>query len=194
MKTKWSIIINVTLVVLFIIGAGVFYVQAKDQVAETRRIDQLEKEFEVFNQTFCDTIFRLSEVDTDLIAAGAVKIPGRSEPLFDKIYSTQAYCRNAVFVSIDVRQAPGSKIIFQDTEVTSHLRSFIAPDEDFEIILVNERGSVSVNPKGFLEKGDFMKVWVSSEKPKIAAFYDEVTGLAISILHINGSIELFVYD
>jgi len=214
MKTFWSVVFVLFLIVLVVVAAWVNILIARaafqlpkleSRVAlleshatalEWRLQSSEEKvsELETFNKAFCGTILRLSEVDMDLIAAGAVEIPGKSEPLFDKVFSAQAYCQGIVFVSIDVRQTPGSKIIFQNTEVTSHLRSGVFPGGDFEIVLVNERGSVSANLGGFVERGDLVKVWVSSEKPEIAAFYDEATGLAISILHIDGSVELFVYD
>lgn len=190
-KDLWALYILIVLLLILSVIDAVEIHSLKDRL---QNFEETVNELETFNEAFCDTIFRLSEVDIDLIAAKTEEIPGKSEPLFDKIFSTRAYCQNVVVVSIDVRQTPGSKITFQDTEVTSHLRSFSAPDRNFEIILVNERGSVSVNPGGFVKRGDLMKVWVSSEKPELTAFYDEGTGLAISIQHIDGSVELFVYD
>lgn len=214
MKTFWSVVLILALVVLVSVAAWVNILIARAAFEfpklESRmalfeshatalewRLQSVEEkvgEIETFNKALCGTIRQLSEIDMDLIAAGAVEIPGRSEPLFDKIFSAQAYCQGIVFVSIDVRQTPGSKIIFQNTEVTSHLRNGVLPGGDFEIVLVNERGSVSVNLGGFVERGDFMKVWVSSEEPELSTFYDEETGLAISILHIDGSIEILVYE
>lgn len=188
MKTYWKWMVAILVLVT---GTWIWYLPLDSKVQTLEgRVAALEER----TTALCGNILRLSEVDSDLIAAGTAEDPGKIEPLFDKIFSAQAYCQGRAYVSIDLRQEPGSRITFQGTEVTSHLRSFSSLEGDFEIILVNEEGSVSVNPGNFVEAGDLVKVWVSSEKPELTAFYDEVTGLAISILHVDGSFEPSRYE
>jgi len=190
-NTMWVAVLLGTVMIFIVIATSTI----------NERIETLEGKVEVLeNQTsgleqgqadLCRTVLRLSEINNALVTLAGSSDVFRIEEAYNKILASQAYCRNVVAVYIDVRQAEDLKIRFVGTEITSYMRGSWWEGLDPTISLLDAEGEVLVtlDPLPYFRRGDFMRVWISDEEPSWAGFYDQTTGLAVSIEHLDGSFE-----
>jgi hypothetical protein len=134
----------------------------------------------------------MSAIDDSLVTlADSSNVPW-IEDTYNRIFASQAYCRNGAVVYIDMRESP-YKVSFMGSEIfRGYILSTWHERVDPSITLLDSEGKelVFFDPSPFLRVGDFMKVWIAEDRPQFCLFYDPVTGLAIAIEHLDGSTEI----
>jgi len=152
------------------------------------RVDALEQG----QKNVCRTLLQMSAIDDSLVAlAGSSNTPLREDTL-NRIYASQAYCRGGVVIYVDMRGISSYKVSFMGSVYANNYAYLLfdwREGEDPAITLLDseDKEVVFFNALPFLRIGDFMKIWITAEKPQFSTFYDPGTGLAVLIQHLDGS-------
>lgn len=181
-----------TILTIFLLGVVIWQ---QTQIAQLRSdLKEFVDESGRRAAELCGVVLRLSEIDDSLVTLAGSPDIARVEETYNKILSSQAYCRNSAAVYIDMR---GSSLVvrFMETDISAYLRGYWWKGRDATITLLNEEGKelLSFDPSAYIRRGDFMRIWLSPEEPSSAMFYDPATGLSVRIQHLDGSFEPSVF-
>jgi hypothetical protein len=167
------------------IVAGLSYALVLDTRQQVETLEQGQK-------GLCQNLLKMGAIDDELVTLANSQDVPRIEEVYDQIFASQAYCRNAVAVYADMRGS-SLRISFMGYEISDGFAKMNWWEgKDPTITLLDPAGEklVSFNPLPFLRVGDFMKIWIAAERPDFYAFYDPDTGLAVSIQHLDGAMEV----